>query len=629
MPLTRITLRPGLDRDQTTTSGKGGWYECDKIRFLSGFPQKLGGWVNIYSQPVLGVCRQIFNYVTSRASNLVFYGTNKKVYVDFGSRLYDITPLRTTYGPPVTNNCLATGGFGSSVITVSILNHGVDNGDYVEFLGATSIGGIPATVLNGTSFEAFNVTPDTFQVDVGTPATTFVAAGGGVNITVKCFLPTGAATTTQLIGWGTGTWGTGAWGTASASVDAIDLQRDWFFDNFGDDVVMNYRKGPIYYWSESNGFTNNPAQLLSSLPGAQSVPFLAMQTLVSQADKHLLAFGTTPFLGSVSDYDPLLIRWASQDNPEFWTEGSDIITPGGLPSSAGSLRINGGSQIVRALATRQEILVWTEGALYSLKYLGTTDVFGLEPLATDISIMGVRAVTSVNDIVYWMGKNRFYVYSGRVETLPCTLRNHVFRNFNYEQFDQVVAGVNELYSEVWWFYPTANSTTNDAYVVYNYLEKVWYYGTMNRTAWLDSPLKDYPMGADPITQKIYYHENSCDADGLPITSYIISNDVDLDDGNRLVLTRRVIPDVSFEGSTANNPRVNMSFKARNFPGASYEDTGSPPVTRGSTFPVEQYTDQVFMRARARQMALEIRSTDLGVQWQLGVPRIDSRPDGRR
>jgi hypothetical protein len=256
-------------------------------------------------------------------------------------------------------------------------------------------------------------------------------------------------------------------------------------------------------------------------------------------------------------------------------------------------------------------------------------VFGLEPLATDTSIMGVRAVTSVNDVVYWMGKNRFYVYTGRVETLPCTLRNHIFRNFNYEQFDQVVAGVNELYSEIWWFYPTANSTTNDAYVVYNYLEKVWYYGTMNRTAWLDSPLKDFPLGADPITQKIYFQENSCNADGLPIDSYILSNDVDLDEGNRLVLTRRVIPDVSFEGSTAVNPKVNMSFKSRNFPGAAYDDTGSPPITRATTFPVEQYTDQVFMRARARQMAIEIRSTDLGVQWQLGTPRVDSRPDGRR
>lgn len=630
MPLSRLRFNPGINRDQTSTAGEGGWYECDKIRFLSGYPEKIGGWVNVYLQPLLGICRQIFNYATSRSDNLIFYGTNKKVYVDFGDQLYDVTPLRATFTSPTTNNCFATVAIGSPILTVTINNHGSSNGDYVTFNGVVSFGGIPTATLNGTTFEISNVTTNTFTVNVGTNATAFTAAGGGTNITAYFDIPVGPPITIQLIGWGTGTWGTGVWGAANTSIDAIALQRDWFFDNFDDDVVMNYRRGPIYYWQYQNNFVNNRATLLSTLPDSSAVPDNAMQILVSQQDKHLLAFGCQPFGGSANDYDPLLIRWAAQDAPEYWTPGQSNIVPStGLPSNAGFLRINGGTQIVRAFQTRQEILVWTEGSLYSLKNTFAEDTFSLETLAPDISIMGVRAVAAINDVVYWMGKNRFYIYSGRVDILPCTLRNHIFKNFNYDQFDQVIAGTNELYGEIWWFYPTANSTTNDAYVVYNYLEKIWYYGTINRTAWLDSPIQNYPLAADPTVEKIYYHENGNDADGLPITSYILSNDVDLDEGNKLVLTRRVIPDVTFTGSTANNPRVYMSFKSRDFPGAAYSTTTSPPIIRTNTVPVEQFTNQVFMRTRARQIAFEIRSTDLGVQWQLGTPRFDGRPDGRR
>ena len=626
MAFSKLRFNPGVNRDQTTTAGEGGWYECDKIRFLSSFPEKIGGWVNVYLQPILGVCRQIFNYATSRSDNLLFYGTSKKVYVDFGNQLYDVTPLRATFSSPVTNNCFATVGIGSPILTVTINNHGSTNGDYVTFSGVVSFGGIPTATLNGTTYEISNVTTNTFQINVGTNATAFTAAGGGTNITAYFDIPVGPPITIQLIGWGTGTWGTGTWGAANASIDAIALQRDWFFDNFDDDVVMNYRRGPIYYWAYQNNFVNNRAVLLSSLANSGSVPDNAMQVLTAQ-NKHLLAFGCQPFGGSANDYDPLLIRWSSFDLPQYWTPGG--TTPLGPNSSAGFLRINGGTQIVRAFQTRQEILVWTESALYSVKETADVSIFSLETLAPDISIMGVRAVAAINDVVYWMGKNRFYIYSGRVEVLPCTLRNHIFKNFNYEQFDQVVAGTNELYGEIWWFYPTANSTTNDAYVVYNYLEKIWYYGTMERTAWLDSSLQNYPLAADPTTQKIYYHENGNDADGLPITSYILSNDVDLDEGNKLVLTRRVIPDVTFSGSTANNPRVYMSFKSRDFPGAAYNTTTSPAIIRTNTVPVEQFTNQVFMRTRARQIAFEIRSTDLGVQWQLGTPRFDGRPDGRR
>jgi hypothetical protein len=350
-----------------------------------------------------------------------------------------------------------------------------------------------------------------------------------------------------------------------------------------------------------------------------------MQILVSQNDKHLLAFGCVPY-GSTSldDFDPLLIRWANQDDPGNWTPAPT--------NSAGFLRISRGSAIIRALATRQEVLVWTNSNLYALQFLGTTDVFGLQELADNISIIGPRCCIAANNVVYWMGQDKFYAYSGRVETLPCTLRNYVFLDLNYNQADQIVCGTNEGYNEIWWFYPSAQSNWNDRYVVYNHLEKVWYYGTIERTAWLDSALRPLPQavttGQNSTTGYLYNHESGVNDDVLPMDSYIQSSDVDLEDGEQFMLTRRMIPDINFNGSTVNNAEVTMQVRPRNFPGSAFtsDPADSQPVIETS---VDQYTDQVFVRARARQMALKIQSTDLGVQWQLGNPRIDVRPDGKR
>jgi hypothetical protein len=357
--------------------------------------------------------------------------------------------------------------------------------------------------------------------------------------------------------------------------------------------------------------------LLSSLAGASAVPNEAMQVLVSQNDKHLLAFGSTPFGGGA--FDPLLIRWANQDEPTNWTPSPT--------NSAGFIRVSRGSQIIRALPTRQEILVFTNSNLYSLQYLGTTDVFGLQEYADNISIMSPRAVISANNVTYWMGIDKFYIYSGRVETLPCTLRNHVFQNFNYDQADQVVCGTNEAWHEIWWFYPTANSQINNAYVIYNYLEKVWYYGSIQRTAWLDSSLRRYPQAVGGYF--LYNHEEGVNDDTLPMTSFITTNDFDVGDGENLLLVKRIIPDVNFEGSTTTNPKVLMTMRPRNFPGTNYIASNEPDVTRTATVPIEQYTEQVFIRARARQMGFRITSEDLGVQWQLGAPRLDGRSDGKR
>jgi hypothetical protein len=447
---------------------------------------------------------------------------------------------------------------------------------------------------------------------------TSTGTGGGSTIDADFQINIGTTTGSYGYGWGAGVWSRGGWGSGTLTPLYVP-QRDWWFDNFDNDAVMNIRLGPIYYWEYDGTFVSR-AVLLSSIGGASAVPVQVMQILVSQNDKHLLAFGAVPFGStSISDFDPLLIRWADQDNPLNWTPSPT--------NSAGFIRVSRGSRIIRALPTRQETLVFTDSHLYSLQFTGTTDVFALQEMADNISIMSPRACTSANNVTYWMGTDKFYAYSGRVETLPCTLRNHVFQNFNYDQAEQVVSGTNEGWQEIWWFYPTANSNVNNAYVVYNYLEKIWHYGSIERTAWLDTPLREYPQAVGG--NYVYDHERGVDDDVLPMTSFVTTNDFDVGDGENFLLIRRIIPDVDFTGSTAAAPQVLMTMRPRNFPGANYSGTNQPDVIRTATVPIEQFTEQVFIRARARQMGFKIQSTDLGVQWQLGAPRLDGRADGKR
>jgi hypothetical protein len=336
--------------------------------------------------------------------------------------------------------------------------------------------------------------------------------------------------------------------------------------------------------------------------------------MVSQGDKHLLAFGATEYGGST--FNPLLIRWSDQNNPEIWDPQPT--------NSAGFILVPRGSRIIRAIPTRQEIVVFTDGTLNSLQFLGTTDVFGIQELSDNISIASSRSVIAVNNTVYWMGTDKFYAYSGRVETLPCSLRNHVFQNLNYDQLDQIICGTNEGWNEIWWFYPTQGSLVNDAYVIYNHLEKIWYYGTMSRTAWSDSSLREYPQGVGG--NYVYNHEQGLNDDTLPMESFIQTSDFDLLDGDQFLLIKRIIPDIDFGGSTSESPEVTMKMKPRNFPGADYGTSPSQKVIETSIY---RYTNQIFLRARARQMGFEISSSDLNVQWQLGSPRLDGRPDGKR
>lgn len=623
MPLQKLQFKPGVNRDQTNYTNEGGWFECDKIRFRSGYPQKIGGWLRYGAFTLIGVCRQMFNWITTASDNFLAMGTSKKVYLEAGTEVYDITPLQHTSTTLGASAGPFTATLGSPTITVSYSTdtaYTPEVGNYVTFSGAVSLGGnITADVLNkafGYEILTVNTIAYTYTINVGVNANGSDTGNGGATVTAKYDIDIGYDIDTYGYGWGAGTWGRLGWGSGAVTPVVLQ-QRDWFFNNFDNDLVMNIRNGPIYYWERSAGVTSRAALLsATTLNGVApaDVPDETTQILVSQNDKHLLAFGATPYGGGT--FDPLLIRWATQDQPNVWTP---LTT-----NSAGFLRLSRGSRIVCAVTTRQEILVYTEGTLNSLQFLGTTDVFGLQELADNISVISPRCVSVVNNVAYWMGHDKFYAYSGRVETLPSTLRNHVFQNLNFAQADQIISGTNEGWNEVWWFYPTANSQVNNAYVIYNHLEKIWYYGTIHRTAWLDSPVREYPQAVGDY--KLYDHENGVNDDVLPMTANISSSDFDLVDGDQFILTKRIIPDLSFSGSTANTPTATMYIKPRNFPGNAYTNVDSENVIETS---VDVYTEQIFMRARARQMAIEIESTDLDVQWQLGSPRLDGRPDGRR
>jgi hypothetical protein len=712
MPFIKLIFKPGINRDTTNYANEGGWYECDKVRFYSGYPQKLGGWVKYTPESFIGVCRQMWNWFTSYTDDLMALGTDKKLYIETAAQYFDITPIRTTFTTPTTDNCIETGFSGTGSITGDVLTisgvtsgslvvgnvittgaaagttilafltgvggngtyqvsisqtvgsttiavaastnvtfgitaHGCVAGDYITVSGVTGdVGGVPDAELNKELVVARVVDANNFSVTVAT-ASTSVAVGGGASIDIVCQINTGLSLQTAGYGWGTGGWGVEPWSLSSAQPVYLP-QRDWYFDNFNNDLVANIRAntagsgaaigGPIYYWERGTNVNPGtalatPAVLLSSLAGADSVPEENGQILVSQNDKHLLSFGCTPYYVSPDPqpaFDPLLIRWASQDEPQYWNPLG--VTPNGLPSSAGFLRVSRGSRIIRAIPTRQEVVVFTDTHVYSLQFLGTTEIFGLQELSDSISIMSPRAPTSVNNVVFWMGTDKFYMYDGRVQVLPCTIREYIFKDINLSQSDQVISGTNESYNEVWWFYCSSTSNAINRYAVFNYLENIWYYGSLDRTAWLDKASAGRPLAAaynsDTGLSHLYEHEIGVDDDGAPMECFIQSSDFDIGDGEKFMLTRRMIPDINFVSSTATNPEIDLTVRPRNWPGSNF--TNDPSDTqRVIQTSISQYTNQIFIRARARQMAIKVASDDLGVFWQLGALRLDAREDGKQ
>jgi len=841
MPLQKLQFRPGVNREGTTLSNEGGWFDCDKVRFRSGYPEKIGGWTRLSNATFIGTCRSLWNWITLKFFNLMGVGTDSKFYIEYGGAYYDITPIRQF--ATLTNPFTTTSG--SNIVIVTDANHGAISGDYVTFSGASTVGGLN---LNA-EYEISYVDTNTYTIVAASNASS--SATGGGTVTAAYQINNGTVTGTSQVGWGAGLWGGVVTGTpltqldmvggtldttlttavtpSSTTIDVVDTTgfaspsgtlvigseiityngttptsfttldprptpgnfypvgqpvaannvtitvddttnfspagtiligtelisytaktpttftgctrgaqgtiaaphvnnalveeatnyygwgqsastttntqiRLWSQSNFGQDLLFNPRGGGLYYWTP--GFGNTPdidvrgiligsfsgtatidstttltvtavtsgtisvgmtvagagipagtviKQFLTgtgglgnyemdfaatatttgiALTGTSDVPSVMNEVLVADASRIVIAFGCNDY--GDTTLDPMLIRWSAQESYTDWTPTAT--------NQAGSFRLSHGSQIIGVLQTRQEILVWTDAAIYSMQYLGPPFVWGFTLLTDNISIVSPNAMATASGVTYWMGTDKFYVYSGRVETLPCAVRTYVYQDINRSQFSQFFASTNEGFSEVWWFYCSASSSVIDRYVIFNYLDRVWYYGELGRSAWIDSPLREYPM-ATGLDNRLYFHELGVN-DGStnppsPISSYIQSSDFDIGDGHNYGFVWRMLPDITFDGSTTPSPlepTVTMTMRPRQNPGSGYGTTLSPavtsqnnysPVTGQSVYTVQQFTEIIYSRVRGRQMAFKIESNTLGTQWQLGVPRIDVRPDGRQ
>jgi len=707
MPLKKIIFKSGVNRENTRYTTEGGWYECDKIRFRQGTPEKVGGWYQISNSTFLGICRALWNWITLASLNVLAVGTNLKYYIESGGLYYDITPLKYSTASTTLTNAF---GVTNTLKTVVVTWAGSDlyTGDVVQISGCTvAVGGIPAADFNN-QFTVTRIGLNTFQITVADAATSTVPAGGGtVSITAirytvsltnpfQCFsgstrirvtatshggitgnfvdftststfygvtitgwyqmtvidantyditasttasnsassqggavtaqyqIDTGTDIAVPLSGWGSGAWGSGSWGNSATTAQDLRL---WSQANFGENLVFGPRGGGIYYWTAANGVTSIGVNI-STIVGASDVPTIQNYIAISDVSRFVFAFGCNDYGSAVQD--PMLIRWSDQESITMWTPAAT--------NQAGSLRLSHGSLIVTAMQVRQEILVWTDSSLYSLQYLGAPAVWGSTLLGDNISIVGENATALASGIVYWMGRDKFYRYDGSVSTLSCDLRQFVYGNINLSQASQFFASTNEGFNEVWFYYCSEGSTVIDTYVIYNYLEQVWYYGYLGRTAWLDTGLRNYPLAATYANNVVYHEYGVNDGTTLPesaIDSYIVSSEFDIDDGHNFGFVWRILPDLTFRGSTSANPNVTMTMYPLQNSGSGYNDPLSQggsayaTVTRTSVVNVEQFTGTIYVRVRGRQMAFKVENNNLGDQWQLGAPRIDIRPDGRR
>ena len=632
MPLKKMLFKPGINRENTRYATEGGWYDCDKIRFRQGTPEKIGGWVRYSQNLINGVCRKLFNWVTLGGQKLLAVGTTNHFYIENGGIYYDITPFRsTTAAGEVT--------FSASSVTQTLtvndsVTAAIKQGDYVVFSGAVGLGGaVTAEILN-QEWLVISVVSGSYTVALPAGLVIDVAdtGDGGASVVGSYLVSTGAVLEVPVEGWGAGGWGVGTWGVGVSTDIRI---RIWNQANFGQDLIFGPEYGGLYYWSAAAGVTAG----IRGVPlVGTNVPTIHNQLVVSDVSRFVMCFGTNPVFDS--SLDPMLIRWSDQENPYNW-----------LPSAtnqAGDLRLSIGSSIVAVQQQRQEILVWTDSALYSLQYLGAPLVWGATLLGENTSVMSSRAVAASNNVTYWMGADKFYMYDGRVQTLRCDVRQYIFNNndagkqIDLTQSEQVFAGTVEAFNEIWWFYcstpENAPISSPDRYVVYNYAEDIWYFGTMERTAWLDSKVARNPTAAT-LTGYLTSQENGPDnAEGggnAPLPAYIESSEFDLDDGHNFGFVGRVLPDITFRGSTSLSPRATFTLIPQQNSGsgptnpASTGGVNGSPVVRTVAIPVEQYTGQINTRVRGRQLSMRIESDSLGTAWQVGAPRIDIRPDGQR
>jgi hypothetical protein len=633
MPLQKILFKPGVNRENTRYTTEGGWYECDKIRFRQGNPEKIGGWTRFNANTYLGICRSLWNWTTLGGANLVGVGTNLKFYICQGGQYFDITPLDP--GAPVVLNgpfaAVTTSPF-SSTITVTDTAHGHITGDFVTFANVTSPGGLGGNITEAVLEQDYQITvidANTYTFTAKDPTTGLPVlsnasdtGNGGATVQAYYQISIGPATQVPLLGWGAGGWGLGPWGTGTTSTSSL---RIWNQYNYGEDLLYGPRGGGLYYWDYSAGTGTRGFNITTV--GDASTPIYQNYFTVSDVSRFVIVFGTNDY-GSVV-LDPMLIRWSDQENYTVWTPAAT--------NQAGSVTLSHGSEIVTAVQTRQEIVVFTDSAVYSMQYLGPPVVWGSQLLGDNISIVSPNAAVVASGAIYWMGVDKFYKYDGRVQTLNCNLRRYIFNDFNPNQNLQVFSGTNEGFNEVWWFYCSLDYDVVDKYVIYNYLEDTWYYGTLSRTAWLDSGLLDFPIAATYLNN-IVQHEDGIDdnstATPTPIESYISSSEFDIDDGHNFGFVWRVLPDLTFSNSTLSStnqqPQVEMTLYALYNSGSGSIDNAGQNVVKGTTYVItEEFTGQIYTRVRGRQLIFKIGSTQLGTTWQLGAPRIDIRQDGRR
>ena len=611
MPLQKLLLKPGVNRENTRYTSEGGWYESDKVRFRQGMPEKIGGWERISANTFLGICRSLHSWVTLVNLVVTSVGTHLKYNLENGGAYYDITPLRDT----LTLSNPFTTVSGSATVTVTDANGGYRNGDFVTFSNASAAGGL---TLNG-EFQITFASGSTYTITAASTASS--SATGGGTVTAAYQINTGVELEVPLTGWSAGTWGNGGTG--------VESLRIWSQGNFGEDLILGFRGSPLYFWDASDDTPlDNRATLLSAESGASDVPTAQNIILVSDINRFVFCFGANT-LGTTTQ-DPMLIRWSDQENAVNWTPTAT--------TQAGDLRLSRGSEIIAAEQTRQELLVWTDFSVYSLQYVGAPVVWAAQLVGENASIMSQNSVAVADNVAYWFGKDKFYMYDGGVKVLPCNVKRYIFDDINRDNIQQIFGSTNEGFDEIWWFYPSASSNTNDRYVVYNYVQKIWYYGTLSRTAWLDSGIRDFPLAATNSNNLVQHEVGLDDAETgttAAITASITSAQFDLDDGHKFMLVSRMIPDVTFDGSTADAPIVSMSLSALQNSGSGFNDplsesgNSSGSVTRTATSPVEKFTEQIFLRVRGRQVSFKVESTAQGVTWQLGSPRIDMRPDGRR
>ena len=620
MPLQPLNFNPGINKESTSYTAEGGWFDGNLVRFKKGYAEKIGGWEKYNLASYEGTGRKLHNWVNLAGTKLLGLGTRFKLYLQEGANYNDITPLRATTS---AGDVTFAASNGSNTITITDASHGAAANDFVTFSGAASLGDlITAAVLNHNYQINSVVNANSYTILATAANGTSVSAsssdtsnGGGS--TVGAYeISGGLDVFVGSTGWSADAWGSSTWGSTS-SLAANNQLRLWSMDNFGEDLIANPRAGNIYYWDNTGGFGAR-AVPLSSRSGANLAPTRGLQVIVSDVDRHVLVLGADPIVNGARTgaVDPLLIAFSDQENAAEWEPRST--------NTAGDLRCSAGSEIVGGLRARQETLIWTDVALYSLQFIGTPLTFGLNLINEGVTLIGPNCAVNTPAGIFWMDRKGFYGYTGTVKDIKCTVQSYVYDDFNQSQSYQFFGFVNKEFNEVGWFYCSASSIVIDRYVTYNYTEGTWAIGQMSRTAWLDEGISINPIaaGKDSSSAYLYSHELGNDDDGSAMESvYIQSGDFDIGNGEEFQFIRRMIPDITFNGTGGSNQAIDAVLKVRDYPGDSLgtEQTTSFTGT----------TSKINMRARGRQAALRFQSGAAGVGFRLGNTRLDLQPNGKR